>query len=233
MRRRINIPPDGTLEDITGWPYLYSNHGDDGALYNEPLWEAFCAARDAFGKIEHAVIAALRSEPFDDVERKAAADADALMVEDVRDLDAMDAIAARCVEHAKTLDGNIIAPKQPQPVRRTIGVIIPNDDDDAAELVMSGGGSRMTTRTVNALVYGHFAAHPQAERSGWSKSVWSVTHVPSGIAVPVGQILGVLSCERATAIAAVLGREIDAPDLLAIQQRKAQIIKLIKEHAGA
>lgn len=75
VRRRIYISPEG-LEDTTIMVYLFEDDDDDGhtaicrrrALYNEPLWQRYVAAREALSLLHMEVCAALVTEPYDEVE---------------------------------------------------------------------------------------------------------------------------------------------------------------------
>jgi len=118
VRRRIYVAPDGSgLEDVTARPYRY--HVDDGlalgALYDDPIWVAYLAAREALEVLESAVIGHLRGEPYDDVERRAAEEASALLAS--REfapeiaVPKMDVIAARVLAHAEDLHGDGVAPR--------------------------------------------------------------------------------------------------------------------------
>jgi hypothetical protein len=118
VRRRIYIAPDGSgLEDVTGRPYLYEIDRDLalGALYDDPIWTAYLAAREAFAVLERAVIGHLRGEPYDDVERRAAEEASALLdadeVASEIKVPKMDEIAARVLAHAAEIYGNGDAPR--------------------------------------------------------------------------------------------------------------------------
>lgn len=118
MRRRIYIAPDGSgLEDVTAQPYRY-RHDDDlalGALYDDPIWIAYLAARDALNVLESAVIGHLHGEPYDEIERRAAEESRALLDDhalgsEIR-VPKMDEISARVVAHAEDLYGNGEAPR--------------------------------------------------------------------------------------------------------------------------
>jgi hypothetical protein len=116
MRRRIYIAPDGSgLEDITAQPYRYRIDDDlaCGALYDDPIWIAYLAAREALRVLESAVIGHLHGEPYDDVERHAAEEACGLLDdrEIVSDVPKMDEISARVLDHADDLYGNGEAPR--------------------------------------------------------------------------------------------------------------------------
>lgn len=110
MRRRIYIAPDGSgLEDVTDRPYRYDRTEEImttsiDALYDEPIWQAYLAAQQALRMTETAVIAHLRSEPYDAVELQAAKDAHRLLDdESVRfTSESMEEIVARVVMHAQT-----------------------------------------------------------------------------------------------------------------------------------
>ena len=118
MRRRIYIAPDGSgLQDVTQQASRYKLDREDplGALYDEPLWAAYVAAREAFDALEGAVIGRLRGEPYDDVERKAAEESDALlddyeMPSSIK-MPKLDEISARILAHAEDIYGNGDAPR--------------------------------------------------------------------------------------------------------------------------
>lgn len=118
MRRRIYIAPDGSgLEDITAQPFRYRIDDDlaCGALYDDPIWLAYLAAREALQVLESAVIGHLHGEPYDDVERHAGAEARALLddreVASAIRVPKMEEISARVVAHAEDLYGNGEAPR--------------------------------------------------------------------------------------------------------------------------
>jgi hypothetical protein len=82
MRRRIYIAPDGSgLEDVTARPYRYGLHRDDvnGTLYDDEIWRAYLAAKSLLQDLERVVIGHLRDEPYDEIELRAAEEAEALM----------------------------------------------------------------------------------------------------------------------------------------------------------
>lgn len=115
MRRRIYVAPDGSgLEDVTDQPYRYQVDRDLalGALYDDPIWTAYLAAREAFEVLESAVIGHLRGEPYDDVERRAAEEASALIevAAQIR-VPKMAEIAARVLAHAEEIHGDGDAPR--------------------------------------------------------------------------------------------------------------------------
>lgn len=117
MRRRIYVAPDGSgLDDVTGSPHRY--HVDDdlalGALYDDLIWVAYLAARDALAALESAVIARLRGEPYDEVERQAAKEWSALSAVECLSMERvpkMGEITARVLAHAEDLYGNGKAPR--------------------------------------------------------------------------------------------------------------------------
>ena len=121
MRRRIYIVPDGSgLEDVTGSPYRYRLDAalPLATLYDDPIWNAYLAAREAFRTLESAVIGRLRGgEPYDDVERIAAEESLAFALLDANAIAAeiripkMDEIAARVLAHAEEIYGNGEAPR--------------------------------------------------------------------------------------------------------------------------
>jgi hypothetical protein len=118
MRRRICIAPDGSgLEDVTGLPYRYKLDHDLplAALYDDPIWNAYLAAREAFRVLESAVIGHLCGEPYDDVERCAAEESLALLDDDALPskvkIPKMDEISARVLAHAEEIYGNGEAPR--------------------------------------------------------------------------------------------------------------------------
>lgn len=119
MRRRIYIAPDGSgLEDVTGYPYRYKIDHDLplATLYDDPIWNAYLAAREALGVLESAVIGHLHgSEPYDDVERRAAEESLALLddneIASEISVPRMDEISARVLAHAEEIYGNGDAPR--------------------------------------------------------------------------------------------------------------------------
>ena len=118
MRRRIYISPDSGLEDVTGSPYRYYrlvNNLPHGALYDDPIWNAYLAAREALSVLERAVIARLCGEPYDEVERRAADEACALLDDHETPseiaIPKMDEVAARVLAHAEAIYGNGDAPR--------------------------------------------------------------------------------------------------------------------------
>ena len=117
MRRRIYIAPDGSgLEDVTGSPYRYDADLPLATLYDDPIWSAYLAAREAFRVLESAVIGHLHgSEPYDDVERRAAEESLALLDDDASAseirIHKMDEISARVIAHAEEIYGNGEAPR--------------------------------------------------------------------------------------------------------------------------
>lgn len=117
MRRRIYVAPDGSgLEDVTDRPYRYHVNDDLalGALYDDPIWIAYVAAREALAVLESAVIGHLRGEPYDEVERQAAAEWSALRAVDCLSMERvpkMEEITARVLAHAEDLYGNGEAPR--------------------------------------------------------------------------------------------------------------------------
>lgn len=117
MRRRIYIAPDGSgLEDVTDRPYRYQVDQVDrdlalGALYDDPIWTAYLAAREAFEVLERAVIGHLRGEPYDDVERRAAEEVSALRATDENTAEKIVEIAARVLAHAEEIHGDGDAPR--------------------------------------------------------------------------------------------------------------------------
>ena len=119
MRRRIYIAPDGSgLEDVTDRPYRYRLDDDLplATLYDDPIWNAYLAARKAFRVLESAVIGHLHGcEPYDDVERQAAEESRALLddheiVSEIK-IPRMDEISAHVIAHAEDIYGNGAAPR--------------------------------------------------------------------------------------------------------------------------
>jgi hypothetical protein len=89
MRRRIYIDPESGLQDNTGMPYLWDVDEDfepqgtrTGALYDEDLWQEYLNACEHADNLRRIVISKLVNEPFDDVERTAAEEAQALVRQD-------------------------------------------------------------------------------------------------------------------------------------------------------
>lgn len=118
MRRRICIASDGSgLEDVTGQPQRYKLERDLplAALYDDPIWNAYLAAREAFRTLESAVIGHLHGEPYDDVERRAAEESCVLLDDNEIASEIkrprMDEISARVLAHAEDLYGNGAAPR--------------------------------------------------------------------------------------------------------------------------
>lgn len=115
MRRRIYISPYGSgLEDVTNKPSQYREDCGSplGALYNDPLWEAYVAAKHALSRLEGAVIANLCGEPYDEIELAAATEARAIFNNLYNfDMPKLRLLGERVVKHATELYGNGDAPK--------------------------------------------------------------------------------------------------------------------------
>lgn len=118
MRRRIYIAPDGSgLEDVTAQPYRYGierEHANE-ALYDDALWSAYVAAREMLGKLEAAVIGHLRDDPYDDVERAAAQEGEAILDDNggpIGDRVArMEALSQQLLRHADVVHAASEAPR--------------------------------------------------------------------------------------------------------------------------
>lgn len=120
------------------------------------------------------------------------------------------------------------APRLPNSGSRMIAVIC-NQGADARGLLDTINQETLHVRTVKGAVSGSFAAHPKAMAEGWSKTEWSVTHVPSGIQLPISTVDSV-SMSMAKKLAAALGRLINAPDLISIIEKKGAVLRIIKDH---
>jgi hypothetical protein len=112
VRRRIQINPRhiDRLEDVTAKLLSYDSEAPlaHGALYDDPLWRAYLASREALETLEHAVIAHLRGEPYDEVEKRAVADFERVCVDEVDPEMGVSfkAIEARVITHAEDLYRN-------------------------------------------------------------------------------------------------------------------------------
>ena len=119
MRRRICISSDGSgLEDITDHPSRYNIDEDlpFATLYDDPIWGAYLAAREAFKELELAVIGHFHGgEPYDDIERLAAMESRTLLddheIASTIKIAKLTEISARVLEHAEDLYGNGEAPR--------------------------------------------------------------------------------------------------------------------------
>lgn len=77
MRRRIYVDPEGPLEDVTASPSRYDLDQEPAepprwcrtyVLHDEALWARYRTALAELSRVEREVTAALKYEPWDDVE---------------------------------------------------------------------------------------------------------------------------------------------------------------------